>query len=148
MHTPCLSGEKCVRMAVGDSPGQVSQCQKSAAPLPAWLLGRGSLPGTKLLFPSMLGKNPLCRALAPVCGSWGAGSCFQQPMHCSAYAFDSPHLLLNTSLAEMPGSCCNYLPNPFRCSFPACWICEGKPVPACTQPYASHPEVWPYRWVT
>lgn len=61
MHTPCLSGEKCVRMAVGDSPGQVSQYQKSVAPLPAWLPGRGSAPRNEAAaFPACWGR--ICSA--------------------------------------------------------------------------------------
>lgn len=104
-----------------DSLGQVPHCQ-CLTPSLAPREGRSSQ-GTKLLLSQRAGEEATLVSFHTVCGRfshWGAGSCFQQPMHCSAYAFDNPYLLLNISLAEMPGLCCNYLPKPFRCSFPAC----------------------------
>lgn len=82
MHTPCFSGgERSAGRVWGwlwvtDSSGQVPQCQKDSASLPAWLPGKGAAPREQsCCFPITLERRPLWWALTLLweissLGSW------------------------------------------------------------------------------
>lgn len=89
--------------AVCDSLGQMRQCQKDSASLPAWLPseGRSSQRTKPLLSQQAREEAAPASCHTTVCARFshsGAGSCLQQTVHRSTYAFNSPHLLLNTFL--------------------------------------------------
>lgn len=151
MHTPCFSGEEwrmCLRMVVSDRQPRAGARRIQPHSQPGSRGGHSSQ-GTKLLLSHHAGEEAILVSshttsvgdfLTGELAATSSSPWTSLPLPLTVLTF-----LLNNSLAEIPGSCCNYLPKPFRCSFPACWICEVKPVPACIHPSASHPEVWPYR---
>lgn len=106
MHTPCFWWEErrtCVTMAVGDSLGQMPQCQKDSASLPARLPSEGSRSRwTKPPLTQRAGEEATPASChTTVCTRFshlGAGSRLQQTVRRSTCAFNTPHLLLNTVL--------------------------------------------------